>query len=376
MKNISFILFNMFLLFRSVAAQNGDFPVYSVQGAGMGNAVISCVNISEVHYYNPAALAFRENSSFSFIVNGTGYFSRNSFDFFRFIDNNQSVLQKNFTESVDNSNYVNKFRKFESKWQTRGLGNFSFEYIKKGFAFSVISFYRQAYKLNSDHQNADMTFWDNMNFITHISYSKKIPNYLLNSPLSVGFSFEWGLAKANENRVINTSQLFDLYYSSFSPGNIANKYSDVFSKGRWQNSYFFNVGFLYELNKYHLNIATVLNNVLGGREDDIQKLYGEFGVSYYWPLLQNRRIIRNFIIAWNAINLGGENFDFQENNFFGMEIRFPVVDLRTGFHRGGLSYGVGINLGSLHFNFASGFYDLMRNYTTKVYLFELKLGNY
>ncbi len=376
MKNLLFVLFSLFILFRGVAAQNGDFPVYSVRAAGLGNAVISCVNISGIHYYNPAALAFREKNSFSFIFNGIGYFSQDSFDFFRFIDNNQSVLQKNFTGPVDNSDYVNKLNQFASKWQTRGLGNFSFEYIKNGFALSVISFYRQAYKLNGDQQIAEMTFWDNMSFITHISYSKKIPNYSPNSPLSVGFSFEWNLAKVNENMAINNDQLFNLYYSSFSPGNIFNKYPDVFNKGDWQNSYFFNVGFLYELNKYHLNIASVLNNVLSGRENGNQKLYGKFGVSYRWPRLQNRKIIRKFIIAWNAVNLGGESYDFLKNNFLGMEIRFPVVDLRAGFHRRELSYGFGINLGPLHLNLAAGFYKILETHSSKVYLFELKLGNY
>ncbi len=331
MKNLLFYIF--ILSVTTLTAQESDIEIFKIRAAGMGNAVLACDHMSDGYYFNPAALFLQNDITFTLLINGTMYLNPGSVDFFNFSSSYRGELIRNFDGSVENDDYNLKFQKYSQKYYYRGFNNFSIEYIKKGFGFSISSVYRQAYKLNKLNDKANITFQDNFNIVSYIGYSVAVPYYKNKSNLSIGFALESHFSKINDNISIHNRDKFDLFYSAFNFRNIFKQYPEIFNLGKWQNGYYLDVGFLYQIKKYHVNIAAVLKNVLGKKETSQAYRFGDIGIAYYPGIFQNRKFIKHFVLSWNLVNIGRNEPSFNNSNIIGTEIRLPLFDLRAGMHR-------------------------------------------
>lgn len=344
MRRYIFIIF-LFSLF-VVNAEGGAVPspfVYGIRPLGMGGAFTAVADDYNLLMYNPAGLANIKKWYFTLLQLDIGTNSK-TLDMISWLSSNSSRLSNSDLSTWTQSD-INKLGNAGIKLNVnsniltfvgRHFGFGGFAKISADVAFETGIFIPKA--------NIDVS----ADAIAPISYGQYISGFddffkenLGGGRLAVGGTFKI----VNRRGLKETRTALEL--TSISPDSYVNKIQES------KTGIGFDLGFLFDTSEeIYSTFGLVVNDVYTSIGGDIPKPNLRIGAALRPPF--DIVVLSNPTIALDINGINNSDLTFFNKIHIGAEIDFiKWISVRGGFYQGYPSYGLGIPLGFIRFEFAS-----------------------
>ena len=341
---------SIFILFLIIVATNSleGQSFTGVRPIGMGNAFVAVADDENTLYFNPAGLSRLKRAHTTVLLNAQGVFDQNSLDIYKFLrterDNIENALSGLVIEDGDFDEKLNELSEIPGEGVLRYR---LFESVRKNSGFGLHTELFTRYTLNTlDTLRIPVSTSIRSTFT--FGYSKSLPYDNENATFAYGISFAYDVMHTlPDSTVIQSPEDYENYFL-FGKPDIPQVYKD----SKLEQGLRINVGGLYRLPPYHVNIGVSVQNFITTTPMSHDSRMYTIGIAHRPLNFLEINFPKDLVLAMDYVDAFSDEKSFKDKLRLGMEIRIPVLSGRIGLRSGKVTYGASVNLGFIHIHYA------------------------
>ena len=351
LKNKSiFILLLILVVTNSLEGQSFS----GVRPIGMGNAFVAVADDENTLYFNPAGLSRLNRAYTTVLINAQGIFDKNSLDIYKFLrkerDNIENALSGLVIEDGDFDEKLNELSEIPGEGVLRYR---LFESVRKNSGFGLHTELFTRYTLNAlDTLNTLDTLKipvsTSIRSTFTLGYSKNLPYDNENATFAYGISFAYDVTHTlPDSTVIQSPEDYENYFLFRKPD-----IPQVYKDSKLEQGLRINVGGLYRLPPYHVNIGVTVQNFITTTPKSHDSRMYTIGIAHRPLNFLEINFPKDLVLAMDYVDAFSDEKSFKDKLRLGMEIRIPVLSGRIGLRSGKATYGASVDLGFIHIHYA------------------------
>ncbi len=340
---------NIFILFLIIIATNSlEGQSFSgVRPIGMGGAFVAMADDENTLYFNPAGLNRLDRAHTTVLLNAQGIFNSNSLDIYNFLLKERDNIENALSGLVEDGDFDEKLNEL-SEIPGEGVLRYRlFESVRKNSGFGLHTELFTRYTLNTlDTLRIPVSTSIRSTFT--FGYSKSLPYDNENATFAYGISFAYDVMHTlPDSTVIQSPEDYENYFL-FGKPDIPQVYKD----SKLEQGLRINVGGLYRLPPYHVNIGVSVQNFITTTPMSHDSRMYTIGIAHRPLNFLEINFPKDLVLAMDYVDAFSDEKSFKDKLRLGMEIRIPVLSGRIGLRSGKATYGASVNLGFIHIHYA------------------------